>query len=207
MSKTNDRELLRKLMMAEKKIRSGLKGEGRLGCPPPGHGRADDAKASSGDICKNAHDRHFDWESFKNNRSDGDAPHRPMPPGQGRPPFPPPAGAGMRRPPMIRERLLELIDRHPEGIRQKEIAQQSGINQSSASELINKLETDGYIVRKVDPADKRATLLSLTELGQARAAEVEDEEEERLKGIFGNLTEEEKIMLNSLLDKLLLKTE
>ena len=96
-----------------------------------------------------------------------------------------------------------MIGKHPEGIRQKAICEEIGINQSSASELIDKLEGNGYIKRETDPADRRATLLFLTELGQARAAEVEDERQEMFRGIFDRLSAEEKQMLAELLDKLL----
>ena len=108
----------------------------------------------------------------------------------------------MRRPPLSREHLLTLIAQHPEGIRQKVLAEAAGINQSSASELIDKLEGDGYLQRRLDPTDRRATLLFLTELGQARAAEVADEREQRFKDLFAPLTEEEKDTLARLLNKL-----
>lgn len=107
------------------------------------------------------------------------------------------------RPPLSRERLLVIINKYPDGVRQKTVADEVGINQSSTSELINKLESDGYLERKVDPADKRATLLYLTEKGTARACEVEDAREERFKDIFDVLNEEEKQALSDLLDKLL----
>jgi DNA-binding MarR family transcriptional regulator len=108
-----------------------------------------------------------------------------------------------KRPTLTRELLLTVIANYPEGVRQKAISEEIGINQSSTSELISKLETDGYIRRKVDPGDKRATLLFLTELGQARAAEVEDEKKAMSHGIFDALSDEEKHTLSDLLDKLI----
>ena len=114
-----------------------------------------------------------------------------------------PYGPTHRRPPLSREHLLVIISKYPDGVRQKTIAERAGIRQSSASELINKLESTGYIDRKVDPDDKRATLLTLTEKGQARAAEVEDERKAMFEGIFAKLTDEEKETLSQLLDKLL----
>ena len=122
-----------------------------------------------------------------------------------KPPFPPvaPCPHHGRKPVLSREHLLIIIGKNPDGIRQKALAEKIGINQSSASELINKLESDGYIERKVDPEDKRATLLFLTEKGTARAAEVEDERKEIFKGMFEKLTEEEKQALSDILDKLL----
>jgi len=124
-------------------------------------------------------------------------------PMNGRPPVPPFGRPGMPKPPLSREHLLVIISKYPDGVRQKVLADKMGINQSSASELVNKLEATGYLERTVDPDDKRATLLFLTEKGKARAAEVEDERNEIFKEIFSVLTEEEKETLSALLDKLL----
>lgn len=122
-------------------------------------------------------------------------------PGPGpRPPFGRP---GMGRRPMGRERILVILADYPDGVHQKDIMEQAGIGPSSLSELIDKLESDGYIERKTDPADKRATLLFLTEKGQARAAEVEDERNEMFKDMFKNLTDEEKQTFSDLLDKII----
>ena len=80
--------------------------------------------------------------------------------------------------------------------------EQLGINPSSVSEMISKLESDGYVKRTVDPDDKRATLVTLTELGEARTAELADEKKEMFKGVFDNLTDDEKEQLMALLEKL-----
>ena len=126
--------------------------------------------------------------------------------------MPMPAAPGMPTPPMPlprpmlgRERLLVLIGQSEGGIRQKELLEKVHIGAPAMSELINKLEDDGYIVRTVDPDDRRATLLSLTEKGEARAAEVEDERALRFKSAFAALSDEEKETLSAILDKLLLR--
>ncbi len=122
-----------------------------------------------------------------------------------RPPEPPFGGPGPHgfRPPLSRERLLVVMAETPEGIRQKDLIEKLHIGQSSTSELINKLEDDGYIERKVDESDKRATLLFLTEKGQARASEVADERAAMFEDVFSKLTDEEKQTLSDLFDKLL----
>ncbi|MBQ9029904.1 MAG: MarR family transcriptional regulator [Parasporobacterium sp.] len=204
MSKINDAELMRKLMLFQRKARSRMTGHG-----PGFHPQMQPGLHSGG---------HRTDGCFHPGRDAGQFPQQGMgsgpcmEPGPGMGPRPgmgpgfPPAGGGpgmMRRPPLSREFLLRLIGEQPDGIRQKEVAQKAGINQSSASELINKLESTGYIERKVDPADKRATLLFLTEKGTARAAEIEDERAEAFQNVFSALTEEEKETLSGLLDKLL----
>ena len=105
-------------------------------------------------------------------------------------------------PAFARERVLNVISGYEDGVRQKTLTEELRVNPSSVSELISKLENDGYVRRTVDPADKRATLITLTELGEARAAELADERNERLEKAFGALTDEEKEQLITLLEKL-----
>ena len=124
---------------------------------------------------------------------------RHMPMGPGRMPIPP------HRPMLGRERLLVLIGKSEGGIHQKDLLEKVHIGAPAMSELVNKLEDDGYIVRTVDPDDRRATLLTLTEKGQARAAEVEDERALRFKETFAALTDKEKETLSALLDKLIIR--
>ena len=101
-----------------------------------------------------------------------------------------------------RERVLMIIaDAGDAGIHQKEIAEEIFVSPSTLSELITKLEDDNYVERKVDPDDKRATLITLTEKGQARAYEVSEEHGEFVKDFFAGLTEDEKLKLLELLKK------
>ncbi len=97
--------------------------------------------------------------------------------------------------------MQALLD-YEDGARQKELAETMRVNPSSMSELIDKLQTEGYIERTVDPEDRRATRISLTELGKARAYEISDEREERIRPLFANLTEDEKQELLRLIRKL-----
>ena len=104
---------------------------------------------------------------------------------------------------MSRERLLTIISEYPDGIRQKDLAEAAGINASSASEVVSRLEDDGYLVRVIDESDKRATLLKLTEMGAVRAEEIRSERDSFLDDLFSRLSEDEKQTLSDLLDKLL----
>ena len=96
-----------------------------------------------------------------------------------------------------------MILDYEDGVRQKVLAEEMRSNPSSTSELISKLESEGYVARTVDPDDKRATLISLTEVGRARAYELEDERNERFANVFGALTEKEKEQLLKLLEKIM----
>ena len=107
---------------------------------------------------------------------------------------------GMR--PFARERVMQELLKYEEGARQKELAEAMRINPSSMSELVDKLRADGYIERTIDPDDRRATRITLTELGRARAYEISDERAEKIQPMFTALTEEEKKELLRLLRKL-----
>ncbi|MBD5807510.1 MarR family transcriptional regulator [Lactobacillus sp. 0.1XD8-4] len=109
----------------------------------------------------------------------------------------------MNRQGLMRENLLTIIADNPTGIRAKKIAEKAGINQSSVSESLSKLEDDGYIKRTVDPTDKRATLIFLTDLGTARANEIKDQQQKMFGHLFDNLTASEKEELSRLLDKII----
>ena len=76
------------------------------------------------------------------------------------------------------------------------------INASTMSEFIGHLESDGYVERNIDPSDKRATLITLTEKGRARACELQDERKNKLDQLFSPLTEDEQKELFRLLNKL-----
>ncbi len=109
---------------------------------------------------------------------------------------------GHGRRPFSRERILTLIQDSETGLRQKEVGEALRIGPSATSELIDKLENDGYVRRTVDPEDKRATRLVLTEMGDARANEVRDQYLRRIGKIFASLTEDEKEELLRLLEKM-----
>ena len=190
----NEIELMKKMVMFTRQARMGM----------PGRGLRKGLHGEDGHCPKAPGVRHPGAPEAMPGMP-GPIPGKPGMPGPmpGKPGMPPFGRPGMPKPPLSREQLLVIINQYPDGVRQKVVADKVGINQSSASELINKLEATGYIERTIDPNDKRATLLFLTEKGKARAAEVEDERNEIFREIFSVLTEEEKETLSGLLDKLL----
>ncbi|MGK8508487.1 MarR family winged helix-turn-helix transcriptional regulator [Nocardia asiatica] len=55
----------------------------------------------------------------------------------------------------------------PHGSRITELAEAAGMTQQSMGELVTHLERRGLVVRQVDPADRRARTVLLTEAGRA----------------------------------------
>ena len=186
---TNEADLMMKMEMFLRRNRPGRPMPGRQEGAAHGCHRPEDGPAHMPGGC-------YRPEGGPAHMPGGDAMcggprHMPMPP--------------HGRPGLSRERVLVLISREEGGVHQKDLLEKAHIGAPAMSELINKLEDDGYIVRTVDPDDRRATLLSLTEKGAARAAEVDDERALRFKAAFANLTDEEKETLSALLDKLLIR--
>lgn len=64
-------------------------------------------------------------------------------------------------------RLLRFLRRNPNGGRLGQFAEWAGITQQSATYVVDYLETHGYVVRRPDPGDGRAQLISFTEKGRA----------------------------------------
>ena len=106
------------------------------------------------------------------------------------------------RPFFVRERLLVIADSYDGAVRQKTLVEELDISPAAVSELVSKLEKDKYVNREIDPDDKRATLIKLTDLGKARAAELADERNERFSKAFAALNAKEKDQLLKLLEKL-----
>lgn len=102
-----------------------------------------------------------------------------------------------------KERVLRGLLDHEAGLPQEDIAEEIGGDHFFVTELIDKLENGGYVERTIAPSDSRATLVTLTEKGKARAYELEDGRNARLNAMFENLTEDEKKKLICLLDKLM----
>ncbi|MGW5441199.1 MarR family winged helix-turn-helix transcriptional regulator [Nocardia asteroides] len=68
----------------------------------------------------------------------------------------------------IREAHLQIFGAiRMGGVRLTELAARAQLSLAAASELVNDLETLGYLYRRPDPADGRAKLIDLTERGRA----------------------------------------
>lgn len=205
MEKSLDQKLFEALMHAPHALRRemvkvhGAPAEDRPDCPHHGHGPHRPEMR--------AHGNYEDSEPCGHGHHGGHGPHdehgHEEPCGHG------PHGAHGPEDPHCRRnrahsqgRLLQTLLDYENGVRQKALAQDMKVNPSSISELISKLELEGYVKRTVDPDDKRATLITLTEVGRARAYEMQDENQEIFSNLFGALSTEEKEQLLALVEKL-----
>jgi DNA-binding MarR family transcriptional regulator len=83
-----------------------------------------------------------------------------------------------------------LLYRLSAGQRQMtELAQRAGVTKQAVSLLVDQLQAAGYVERTVNPADRRARVLRLTDRGEAAAAGVNrcyQRIRERWAGAIGN---------------------
>lgn len=67
--------------------------------------------------------------------------------------------------------------------------------------VIKNLEKDGLVRKSLDPEDKRATIISITDEGKKIIEEILPSHLENIVNIFSVLTDEEKVVLKDILKK------
>jgi DNA-binding MarR family transcriptional regulator len=75
-----------------------------------------------------------------------------------------------------------------EGCHAKELAARCGLDASTISRAVTALVTRGLVRRTTDPADGRASVLTLTEAGRAALADLECQQAELLTGALRDWT-------------------
>jgi len=88
------------------------------------------------------------------------------------------------------------------GLRLKELAERLRIAPRSATEVVDQLEAKGLVVRRPDPADRRATRVFLTATGRQLHAEVASARREQSERYFAALSPADRAELARLLELL-----
>lgn len=117
-----------------------------------------------------------------------------------------PMGAAENSPMFHREIVLVILSDHGGSIPQKQLAQVIRVSPSTLSEMINKLESVGYVERTRSGGDRRAAVIALTEKGAARADEMRARKQEMIAELFSVLTDDEKQQVVAILGKLIADT-
>jgi MarR family transcriptional regulator, organic hydroperoxide resistance regulator len=97
--------------------------------------------------------------------------------------------------------LLAEIERRP-GIRVTDVAKSMAVHQSTASNLIERLEKDRLLLRQRSSQDQRVVHLSLTKAGRATVARAPRPLYGVLRDALGSLEETDLAQLQDLLEKL-----
>lgn len=98
------------------------------------------------------------------------------------------------------QRILAILYRY-DVMPQRKLMDIVGIQSGSMSEILGKLEEQGLLVREKNPQDKRNIDIRLTPKGMAEAEKVFRERAELERYLFETLTEDEKLQLLALLEK------
>lgn len=99
------------------------------------------------------------------------------------------------------KRILIVLDGIGGSTTQRELTERLGIQPGSASEVIAKLESAGYIKRSPNEKDRRTVDVELTETGKVLATEAKELRIQRHEQMFFCLSDDEKKQLLSLLEK------
>lgn len=95
-------------------------------------------------------------------------------------------------------RILHILSKS-EGMTQRELTEQLGIQPGSASEIIKKLESAGLITRQSNSEDRRTVDITLTDAGKAQAEVSSSHHANHTP--FESLTDDDKQQLLILLEK------
>ncbi len=97
------------------------------------------------------------------------------------------------------ERALRLIARGDEPPRMTELADRLGIVPRSLTTVIDALEEAGLVRREIDPRNRRAILLSLTDRGAAVREELREARRRAAEALFAPLSAQDRETLAGLL--------
>ena len=100
------------------------------------------------------------------------------------------------------ERALRLITRSDEPPRMTELADRLGIVPRSLTTVIDALEEAGLVRREIDPSNRRAILLRLTDEGAAVRDELREARRRAAEDLFAPLPPADRELLGDLLARL-----
>jgi DNA-binding MarR family transcriptional regulator len=100
------------------------------------------------------------------------------------------------------ERALRMIGRSQEPPRMTELAEWLGIVPRSLTNVIDSLEEDGLVRREIDPRNRRATLLHLTERGAAVREDMRNARRAAAEELLAPLSPDDRQTLTRLLTEI-----
>ena len=98
--------------------------------------------------------------------------------------------------------LMAQLERCPKGLRMNELSKRLMVSGGNVTGITDQLEREGLVVRTLDPADRRAVSVKLTEKGLQRFRKMAAHHEHWIAELLVCLTPEEKQSMFGLLRKL-----
>ena len=97
--------------------------------------------------------------------------------------------------------LIELIHKN-QGISQAQLAKLSIRTPATITTMLSHMENNGYISKKVDENDKRATRLFLTTKGEKILKQIKTQKKEEMSIVLKSITDEELSTIHNVLKKI-----
>ena len=97
---------------------------------------------------------------------------------------------------------LRALSEAGESLPLGQLADRLACVKSNITQLVDRLEADGFVARKADPGDRRTKLAVLTAAGRKACAEGTRVQQETERALLRTLTQDEARQLGGLLEKL-----
>ena len=98
--------------------------------------------------------------------------------------------------------LMAQLDRHPQGLRMRELSRRLMVTGGNVTGLTDRLVTEGLVERREDPADRRTCQVQLTVEGKRQFRAMARAHEAWVAELFGGLTPAQQAQLFALLGQL-----
>jgi DNA-binding MarR family transcriptional regulator len=98
--------------------------------------------------------------------------------------------------------LMAQLERNPGGLRMSEVSKRLMVSGGNVTGITDQLEREGLVVRTLDPTDRRAVTVKLTEAGLKRFRDMAAHHEQWIIEFLDGLDSSEKQMMYGLLEKL-----
>lgn len=103
---------------------------------------------------------------------------------------------------MMQSWILMQMAKSDKPICQKDLEQEFCVKKSSISSTISLMESKGYIIRMIDPKDNRKKVLTMSEKAKELTTQIQEQLVATDKRIEAMLSEDDALMLISLLEKI-----
>jgi DNA-binding MarR family transcriptional regulator len=97
--------------------------------------------------------------------------------------------------------LMAQLDKAPDGMTLSDLSKRMMVSNGNLTGLVERLAASGHLDRRTSASDRRAQVISLTQLGRAEFRAMAAEHEHWIADLFGDLTRREQEDLMRLLAK------
>ncbi|MFL9874183.1 MarR family winged helix-turn-helix transcriptional regulator [Paraburkholderia megapolitana] len=98
--------------------------------------------------------------------------------------------------------MMAQLERHPEGLKMTELSRRLMVTGGNITGITDQLENEGFVVRDVDPNDRRSISVRLTPEGRTSFDKMAIAHEQWVVELFGGLGLDEKSRMHQRLGKL-----